>query len=134
MLEPFEDRNRERGRLAGAGAGLAEHVDAGQRAGNDAGLTGVGSRYAARSSDASIDVREAQIAEAGRGCGRVGIASCRDEAVKAARRIEGQGLSAMQSPSDQATAVSDRGHVAVDGDTSNVVGNSAVLRTVNAER
>ena len=38
VLEPFEDRNGEGGRLAGAGAGLAQHVDAGQRAGNDAGL------------------------------------------------------------------------------------------------
>ena len=37
-LEPFQNRNHEGGRLAGAGAGLAQHVDAGQRARNQAGL------------------------------------------------------------------------------------------------
>ena len=37
-LELFEDRDGEGGRLARAGAGLAHHVDAGQRAGNQAGL------------------------------------------------------------------------------------------------
>ena len=39
-FELFEDRNGEGGRLAGAGAGLAEHVDACERVRDDAGLDG----------------------------------------------------------------------------------------------
>ena len=39
-VEPLENRNGERGRFAGAGAGLAQHVDSGQGAGNQAGLNG----------------------------------------------------------------------------------------------
>ena len=40
----FQNRNRKGSCFAGAGAGLTEHIDAGQSAGNQSGLNGRGLR------------------------------------------------------------------------------------------
>ena len=83
VLELFEDRDRKGGGLAGAGAGLAEHVVAGQRAGNDAGLHGRRASYAGPRERREHRVRKAQVAETGFGAGDTGLMLSDGEAVKA---------------------------------------------------
>ena len=62
-LEPFEDRDAEGGRLAGAGLRLAHQVDARQRAAESSpAWIGVGSRYSASSKRGEHDLAKAPCA------------------------------------------------------------------------
>jgi hypothetical protein len=65
FVEPLEDGDRERGGLAGARARLAEHVDALEGEGNDAGLNGGGLLVGDAGERRKHRVREAQFGEEG---------------------------------------------------------------------
>ena len=75
FVEPFENRNGEGGRFAGSGAGLAQHVDAGQGAGNQAGLNGGRSKIFDLDQRREHHLGKAKVSETGvrRGFGLCGV-------------------------------------------------------------
>ena len=66
VFDLFDDRNGERGRFAGAGAGLAQHIGPGECVGNDSGLNRRGFEIAGPFERSQHRIGKTQTAKIGR--------------------------------------------------------------------